>query len=145
MEISKFKSRKEWVNYVWAKLLKDLKNPVLNATLNSLLSSYEKQIIVNRLAALILIKEGKTYKQIGEELWLSSTTIRSLKKILQNNSIKEYQSYRLLSNERKQNARAQGLKKVKEEIKNSSAFLDWLDYWASVFPKKHGSRWKFIK
>lgn len=136
-KLDKFKSRKEWADFVWQRLLKDIKNPVLGAALDSLLSSYEKNMIINRFAAVSLIKEGRTYRQIGEELWLSSTTIRSLKRALENNSLKEYQSYRLIKNKKKL-----GLK-IRKEIIETPSWVNWVDYCASVFPKKSGPRWRF--
>lgn len=144
-KISEFKSKKHWVDYIWQRLLEDIKHPALRSALDHLLSSYEKNIIVNRLAAVLLIREGKTYRQIGEELWLSHNTIRSLKRVLDNPYFTEYQSYRLLNNKRKKLIRAEALKKAEEEIARSSALLDWVDYYISVFPKKHGPRWKFLR
>src|SRR3989344_3336223 len=131
MRVNKFKSRKEWAAATWQRLLKDIKNSELSVVMDSLLSQYEKNMIINRLAAISLIKAGKTYRQIGEELWLSSTTIRSLKRGLENGLDKEYQSYRLLKNKRP-------LKKVviKEEIPAMPEFFRRLDYYFSDFPKK---------
>jgi uncharacterized protein YerC len=141
MKISEFKSRKEWADNAWQRILKDVQNPDLRNALDTLLSPYEKNIIVNRFAAVILIKEGKTYRQIGEELWLSPTTIRSLKKAVSGNSIKEYQSYRLCKNKRAKIAAS----KNKKEIIETPGWVDWIDYCASVFPRKTGPRWKFFK
>ena len=135
MKINKFNSRKKWADFVWAKLLSDIKNPTLGNILDFLLTSYEKNIIVNRLTALSLIKKGKTYKQIEEELWLSPNTIRSLKIILEDNSNK-YQSCRFLRNKKIQ------ARKTKIKIPESHPIIDWIDYCVSVFPQKHGPRWK---
>lgn len=142
MKVDKFKSRKEWAAAVWQRLLKDIRNPDLSAILDSLLSPYEKSIIVNRLAAISSLKEGKTYKQIGEELWLSSTTIRSLKMALEGGFRKEYQSYRLLKNKYQNKVTM-----VKEGVVETPAFLSRIDYYLANFPKKGGggSRWNFIK
>ncbi len=137
MRISNFKSRKEWSLVIWQKILRDMKNPALSAALDSLLSPYEKSIIVNRFAAVSLIKEGKTYRQIGKELWLSPTTIRSLKRTLENNPVKEYQSYRLLKNGRQNKVEG------KSEVIETPSFINWVDYCLSVRPKKIGPRWKF--
>ena len=138
-KINKIGSREKWFNYAWSKIINDVKNSTLNIVLDSLLTSYEKQIIVNRVAALILIKEGKTYKQIGEELWLSPTTIRSLKKILEQNNTKEYASYRSFKNKLKIK------KEVKKALIHDTSFIDWIDYCASVFPKRNGPRWRHFK
>src|SRR3989344_6778020 len=147
MKVSKldnFKSRKEWSDYVWRRLLKDIKNPALSAALDSLLSSYEKNIIINRFAAVTLIKDGQSYREIGRELWLSSNTVRSLKKVLENNSAKEYQSYRLRSNKRKHAQEIKASVKAKKEISEQSDFLNWVDYCISVMPEKNGPRWKWF-
>ena len=135
MEINKFNSRREWTDFMWKKLLSDIKNPNLSALLDSLLTSYEKNIIINRIAALALIKKGESYRQIGEKLWLSPNTIRSLKKILENNANK-YQSRRYIVNKKIK------LGKSKIKIPESHPIIDWIDYCVSVFPKKHGPRWK---
>lgn len=137
--IKEFNSRKEWVGFVWTKILDDVKNPKLANMLNTLISAHEKEIIVNRLAALTFIKQGKSYKQIGEELWLSPTTIRSLKRIVENNFKKEYKSYNKL---RKDNAKE---KPEKKNVTETSSFADWVDYYASTFPKRNGPRWNFLK
>src|SRR3989344_6201734 len=105
-KIDKFKSRNDWFIHAWLKFLKDIKNPDAADALNSLLSSREKIMIINRMAAMVLIREGKTYRQIGEELWVSPTTVRSLKRTLENN-LKEYQSYRLLRNKRNKKEEAE--------------------------------------
>jgi len=144
-KLDKFKSKKQWSDYVWQRLLKDIKNPVLSVALDSLLGRYEKNIIINRFAAIALIKEGRTYREIGRELWLSANTIRSLKRILESNSMKEYQSYRLRSNRQKQAQIAKELDEIKREINNSSDFLNWVDYCISVMPKKNGPRWRFVR
>ncbi len=133
---------------MWVKLLKDIGNPDTSAMLDSLLSPYEKQIIVNRLAALILIRDGKTYKQIGEELWLSPSTIRSLKKTIEDKSVKEYQSYRLTSNKRKKENREKELaeaEKIIERQRQTPDWIHWLDRMEKNFPKKHGPRWKWVR
>lgn len=149
MEINKLNnesiSKNEWIDYVWAKLLKDVKNRNLRNILNFLLSRHEKKIIVNRLAALILIREGKTYQKIGEELWLSPTTIRSLKRILENNFNKEYQSYNGLRRSKDIEDKKKNGKNMGKKIIKTSAFIDWIDYYASVFPRKNGPRWKFFR
>ncbi len=139
MKTSKFKSKKDWLAASWQRLLKDIKNPGLSAALDSLLSPYEKSIIVNRLAAVSLIKKGRTYQQIGEELWLSPTTIRCIKKVLEDNAPKEYQSYRL------RNSKRLSQSQVKKGAIEPSGFINWIDYCESVFPRKNGPRWKFFK
>jgi DNA-binding CsgD family transcriptional regulator len=122
---------------VWSKLLKDIKNPELETLLNALLSQYEKDIITNRLIAISLIKQGKTYKEIGEELWLSSSTIRSLKRILENKSAKEYQTYRQLKKMAKEKIEKN---RKKEYIPEPSPFFDAIDHFFNSIPRKTGFR-----
>lgn len=139
MKLDKFKSRKEWAAAVWQTFLKDVKNSDLGIVLDSLLSPYEKSIIVNRLAATSLIKKGKTYRQIGEQLWLSSTTIRSLKRGLENKHEREYQSYRLLKNKRPSK-----IMKTREEVPEMPEFFRRLDYLLENFPKKGRPNWRRV-
>lgn len=140
MEISKFKSRKEWSEAVWRKILEDIKNPELSAVLNSLLSRYEKNIIVNRLAAMALIKKGRTYQQIGNELWLSPVTISSLKKALVKNSKDGYKSQRTIKR-----SRTNQKPRILEKDQSYPAWLSRLDFYIENFPKKNGPRWKWVK
>lgn len=143
MKITKDKSINEWLDLVWQKLLKEINNQQLSITLNSLLSPYEKENIVKRLVAISLIKNGRSYNQIGEELWLSPTTIRSLKLIIENNQSKEYQSYRFRKNKKEGDLE---LKKSKKYYPEPSPFFDWIDHFAASLPEKHGRRWsKWIK
>jgi uncharacterized protein YerC len=140
--LKEFNSRKAWVDSIWSKILADIKNPQSAQMLNALISAHEKERIVNRLVALTLIKQGKSYKKIGEELWLSPTTIRSLKRLVENNFNKEYKSYNKL---KKDNVDS-GKKEMKSRnLIETSPFIDWIDYYVSVFPKKNGPRWKWVK
>lgn len=130
-------SRKEQADLVWSKLLKDIKNPELAILLNALLSQYEKDIIANRLVAISLIKQGKTYKEIGEELWLSSSTIRSLKRMLENKSATEYQTYRRLKNAAKETIEKS---RKKAYVPEPSPFFDAIDNFFAGIPKRTGFR-----
>ncbi|NCO89665.1 hypothetical protein AUJ30_01340 [Candidatus Wolfebacteria bacterium CG1_02_39_135] len=77
--INEFKSRKEWENYLWRVFLKNVEKSKLEKRLanflNNLLSETEKKNIVRRLTVIFLLKQGKTYKEIGEILWISPETI----------------------------------------------------------------------
>jgi len=70
-----------------------------------------------------LIKQGKSYKQIGEKLWLSPTTIRSLRKVLDNRPEEGYQSYRFRKNQKIREIKEKEIKKYHPE---SSPFFDWI-------------------
>jgi Trp operon repressor len=141
MKTNNFDTREEWINFVWKKLLENINNSKITGILDSLLSRYEKKMIVNRIIALSLIKKGKSYKQISEELWLSPNTIRSLRIIFQNKLVKDYRGYNFRTNEKK---------KLKEKIESQnpkyypepSPFFDWIDYFISSLPKRNGPRWK---
>lgn len=91
--IGKFKSRKDWEAYLWEMVLKNIeklssKNE-LRSFLNALLSKTEKKNITRRLIVISLLKQGKTYKEISEILWISPGTISAVKKSLLN-----YKSYK---------------------------------------------------
>jgi|SRR3989344_1897722 len=101
-DILKIKSRKEWVECIWQEFLKSLLKAQsakhLKNTLENIISAKEKKYIINRLIAISLIAQGKTYREIGEILWLSPNTISAIKKSFLGKSI--YRSYQV-SNGRK--------------------------------------------
>jgi len=80
----KFKSRKEWEEYAWSHLVDGLARATsakeIGSSLNILLTAYEKKHMIKRAAAISLLKEGKSYKEIGELLWLSPQTISAIQK-----------------------------------------------------------------
>ncbi len=82
--VSNYPSRKEWEDACWEKILtsKDL--------LQLLITSHERHDLVMRAAALDRLFLGKSYKQIGEELWLSSQTVSGIKKAAFGNTYKSY-------------------------------------------------------
>ena len=83
-EIKNFKSRKEWETHVWKKVIEGLGKTnsfkEVEQSLNMLLTSYEKKQIINRAVAISLLRQGRSYSQIGEMLWLSPTTINAIRK-----------------------------------------------------------------
>ena len=83
--IKNYSSRKEWEIACWRKILTS------SELLNLLIAPNERYNLVLRAAALDGISSGKSYRKIGEELWLSPQTISSIKKALQE---KNYRSYR---------------------------------------------------
>src|SRR3989338_9217386 len=84
-----FISRKEWEEFLWDRVLdfilesKDKKD--LKQKLESLFSKHERGLVLRRLTALLLLKEGLSYRKIGELLWVSSTTISTIKKSFSEN------------------------------------------------------------
>lgn len=87
-EISKFKSRKEWEDYIWLKIINDLKElkseKEIDGFLRNLLGFGERKMIIKRAVAISLIKQGKKYRDMGEILWISPSTISSIKKNIKN-------------------------------------------------------------
>lgn len=138
-KFSKFNSKKEWEDYVWSKFLENIKtiksDERLKAFLNDLFSASEKKLIINRLAALAMIRAGKTYKEIEEALWISPSTISALKKSFRQKGA--YQSNRYYAERSKQRKR--------KEIKGLPP-QTMFDYWFNFpFPTKTGrGRWKFL-
>jgi len=84
---SKFESRKKWEAAVWKQIVDGLVNTNstqdLEQALDILLTSHEKQQIVKRASAISLLRQGKTYKEIGEMLWMSPQTVSVIKKSMQ--------------------------------------------------------------
>ena len=82
--VSGYSSRKEWEAAAWRKILKS------KELLDLLITSHERQDLVRRVAAMESLSHGKSYKEIGDELWLSPQTISGIKKALKE---KGYRSY----------------------------------------------------
>ena len=80
-----YSSRKEWEAACWKNIVES------KELLQVLITSHERHNIVMRAATLEGLSSGKSYKKIGEELWLSPQTISSIKKAV---SEKSYRSYR---------------------------------------------------
>ncbi|OGY64070.1 MAG: hypothetical protein A3I89_02235 [Candidatus Harrisonbacteria bacterium RIFCSPLOWO2_02_FULL_41_11] len=84
--VNNFKSRKEWETQVWSKLIEGFTEinsaQKMEKSLNLLLTSHEKTQMIKRASAISLLKQGKSYRQIGELLWLSPTTINAIRKSL---------------------------------------------------------------
>jgi len=112
--INKFKSKKDWEGYLWETVLENIARlnteRELKSFLNSLLSEAEKKNISRRLIVFSLLKQGKTYREIGEILWISPGTISAIKKSLINKE--NYRSKRGIYKEGV--IKAENLKKMKE-------------------------------
>ena len=82
--LSQFKSREEWEICVWEKLTADFakvdSGERMRKLLTTLVTSHEKKNIINRAATLSLLKQRKSYREIGELLWLSPQTISAIRK-----------------------------------------------------------------
>lgn len=79
-----FRSRKEWEEYLWRELLKQISQiqsvKDLNEFLQCFISKHERNIMLKRLTALTMLKEGKSYREIGRLLWISPSTLSALHK-----------------------------------------------------------------
>lgn len=82
--INNYSSRTEWENVCWEKILKS------KELLRLLITANERHNLVSRAATLNRLAAGKSYRQIGDELWLSSQTISNIKKALKEKSYKSY-------------------------------------------------------
>ncbi len=82
--VNKFKSRKEWESHTWSKLIEgftEIKSPQeMEKSLSLLLTTHEKTQMIKRASAISLLKQGKSYREIGKMLWLSPTTINAIRK-----------------------------------------------------------------
>jgi uncharacterized protein YerC len=80
-----FKSRQEWEQFLWNEtvgyLLRQNSHVDLKSKLEKLFSERERDFAIRRLTALLLLNEGKSYREIGNVLWISPATISQIKKI----------------------------------------------------------------
>lgn len=83
-QISDYSSRLEWESIYWQKILKS------KELLQLLITSHERHGLVMRAAALDRLIAGRSYRQIGAELWLSPQTISGIKKALKEKSYRSY-------------------------------------------------------
>ena len=103
--------------------------------LDTFLSANEKKLISKRLAALVLIKSGKSYKEVGKILWMSPGTISALKKSVYGENV--YQSNRHYS----QKSKDEKMKRFKG-LPEKTIFDYWLNF---PFPSGRGKgRWKYL-
>jgi len=83
-KVSEFKSRQEWEEYLWLKIVekfsakKSQKETAM--LLKNLFSTHERNRMIKRAVAISLIAQGKSYNEISKILWISPNTINSLKK-----------------------------------------------------------------
>ena len=81
---SGYATRKEMEAGIWKRLTGELARisspSEMERALAALTTAYEREQIIKRTFAIKLLKEGKSYNEIGRILWLSPTTISALKK-----------------------------------------------------------------
>ncbi|MDO8664414.1 MAG: Trp family transcriptional regulator [Candidatus Liptonbacteria bacterium] len=139
---SGFKHQKEltkWEADIWRRFLNDIEKADSKSAIaklfDNLLSANEKALISKRLAAMALIKSGKSYKEIGRILWISPSTVSAIKKSV--HQAINYKSNRYYAgnskNEKRKNMKALPPRTI-------------FDYWINFpLPKKTGrGRWKFL-
>jgi Trp operon repressor len=92
--ISRYSSRKAWEEAAWSAILAYLvrlrSSEVAGRFLNIVLTALERRKMLTRAAALDRIRSGKSYREIGEELWLIPQTISTIKKALRESSYRSY-------------------------------------------------------
>lgn len=91
------KSAEDWTEGLWLELIEKVgeakdKNSV-RRLIEHLLSNDEKKMVAKRIGVMALLREGKSYKEISEILWLSPNTISTIKKNMLD-SKENYKSYR---------------------------------------------------
>ncbi len=97
------KSKKEWEVLIWENFVSGLSEKSkeeIKSILGSYLSRQEKKNVVYRLSAIDLLKEGKSYREIGQILWLSPQTISAIKKSSVG-KMNDYKSYRSATRQKK--------------------------------------------
>ncbi|MEK7192074.1 MAG: Trp family transcriptional regulator [Patescibacteria group bacterium] len=91
------KDAEQWMEVLWDELLTKVSNmkskKELKRTLESLMSEHEKRTILRRLAVNALVRLGKSYKKIGEIIWVSPQTISAIRKNSFDMTV-AYKSYR---------------------------------------------------
>lgn len=83
----KNKYRKEWQDDVWRLFLKEFSDQKFRNLADTIFSAYEKKLIINRIAAVSLIREGVGTQEIARLLWLSRSTISAIKNSLFSKSV----------------------------------------------------------
>ncbi len=82
--IANYSSREQWENACWRKILES------KELLSLLITSHERRDLVRRVAAMNMLVSGKSYREIGNELWVSPQTISVIKKAMNENGYRSY-------------------------------------------------------
>lgn len=92
------KSAEAWMETLWKELLEkltDLKDEHFKCALEKLISEDEKKMILRRMAVAALVRKGKSYRDIGNILWVSPSNISAIKKnIFQAGHYKSQRSFK---------------------------------------------------
>lgn len=124
------RAAEKWMEALWDELLGKLNliqsKEKLKRVVERLISAKEKKMILRRLAIEALVRSGKSYRQIGEILWISHPTISTVKKNIFN--VGNYKSYRKFYKGPRQYS--------VDEIKSEKSFLEELfgdvDIWEII-------------
>ncbi len=82
--IRNYSSRKAWEEACWKKISNS------SGLLDSLPTAHERHNLIMRAAVRERLAQGRSYKAISRELWLSPQTISAIKKALSENSYRTY-------------------------------------------------------
>ena len=124
--------RTEWKEFLWEAFIDKIANAKsrdqAGQVLNVLFSDSGKEKVAKRIAAQVLIRAGKGYKEIGEILWLSHATISAYKKNLLGKS-KNYKSQRAFKNANRNNTPSIITAKTNSWLDNFFDSFDEIDLW----------------
>jgi hypothetical protein len=126
------KHRTEWQNFLWEKFLYQLSKEGLgkeSRVSSAFFSKHEKRIITQRLAILILLREGRGPREISRLLFVSKNTVTTARKNFFGNH-ETYKSQRELPTN----------KKPKTAGRPKSIQKNWLDKFLSDI-----DLWEIIK
>ena len=84
LPIDYYSSRKIWESSCWDKIVKS------ETLLRLLITPHERHDFIMRAAVLQGLISGKSYRQIGKELWVSPQTISGIKKATEESIYKSY-------------------------------------------------------
>ncbi len=82
--ISRYPSRKEWEIAVWEMIMRS------PGAFRVVITPSERHDFVMRVAVIEGIRSGKSYREIGDELWCSPQTISGIKKALREEHYRSY-------------------------------------------------------
>ncbi|MDP2696474.1 MAG: Trp family transcriptional regulator [bacterium] len=125
--IKNYSSRSEWELACWQKIIASPK------LLRLLVTARERHNLVMRAATIDRLITGKSYTQIGEELWLSPQTISGVKKALKEKGYRSY--FERGKKERKKRVYNSWSKSKKSRRKSSGSGL-YGHVLPRIFPEK---------
>ena len=82
--MNNYRSRKEWEDACWKKIIKSEK------LMDLFITSYERHKAIMRIAIMDRVFAGKSYNKIAQELYVSPQTISVIKKGIDEKSYRSY-------------------------------------------------------